>query len=237
MRKTYCLALILILFFAFLYYVSAQPTGAGISYNVSETKPATPAVYLNTSGGTFTTIILSGDTQNLKWKAYAGNVTGVLTLDDSGDYSIFQWQPTSVTGQVYASRNDSVTWSTIGCAAPSLVVNEDTYMNHTTGSIDSINNTFNVKIHKQFYVGNIKINQSSCKSAFTWANDTAQSPSINAPFQEVLLSDSTNLVYTTFVDDNIQGFNFKKYDFQMIVAEKGVGGYANTRYYFYLELQ
>jgi len=217
--------------------IDAQPSGVDITYNVTETKSPAPADYINTSGGTFTTLILSAETQNLRWKAYAGNVTGVLTLDDSGNYSIFQWTLTTITGEVYATRNNSVTWSGIRCANESDIIAEEIALNHTTSHSDSINSTFSYKIHRSFYVGNVQINQSSCRSTFTWANDTAQTPSVDAPFQEVLLEDGTNFIYSTFIDDNTQGFNFNKYDFQMIVAEKGVGNYPATPYYFYMELQ
>lgn len=230
-------ALFFLLVLPFLKFTLAQPSGANITFNATETKTSAPAQYLNTSGGTFTTLILNAETQDLKWKAYAGNVTGVLTLDDSGNYSIFQWALTAITGEVYASRNDSITWSNIRCANNTNISNEETAMNHTTSSPDSINSTFSYRIHRGFYVGSIQIPQSTCRSAFTWANDTAQTPSVDAPFQEVLLHDGTSMVYMTFIDDNTQGFNFKRYDFQMIVAEKGVGGYPNTRYYFYMELE
>ena len=220
-----------------MYPVIAQPSGANVTNVSSETKSPAAADYINTSGGSFTTIILSAETQNLKWKAYAGNVTGVLTLDDSGDYSIFQWEISEFTGEVYASRNDSIDWTQIRCANETHVQNEETIMNHTTSNPDSINSTFNLNLHKEFFVGTTKINQSTCKSTFTWVNDTQQTPALDAPFQELLLYDGSNLVYTTFIDDNTQGFNYETYDFQMIVAEKGVGGYPNTPYYFYMELQ
>lgn len=228
------------LFFIFAKISFAQNyniSGADILYNASETKLPNPAEYLNTSGGSFTTLILSSETQNLKWKAYVGNVTGVLTLDDSGDYSIYQWQLTTITGKVYATRFNNISWSNIKCAEISDIQKEENALNHTTSNVDSINNTFSYTIHKEFYVGNIRINQSTCKSTFTWINNTAQSPNINAPFQEVLLTDNQVLIYTTFIDDNTIGYNFNRYDFQMIVPERGIGGYENTRYYFYMELQ
>lgn len=229
--------LVLFTLSALLFAVNAQVPGADILYNTTETKSPAAADYLNTSGGSFTTIILSSETQNLKWKAYAGNVTGVLTLDDNGNYSIYQWALAEITGEVYSSRNSSITWSSIRCANSSNIINEEVKMNHTTRAKDSINSTFSLNIHKAFYVGLRNISQSTCPSTFTWANDTVQIPSVNAPYQEVLLHDTRNMVYTTFINDNVRGFNFNRYDFQMILPEKGVGGYSNTRYYFYMELQ
>ncbi len=220
-----------------MQYSLGQPSGADILTNESETKTPQAAEYLNTSGGTFTTIILSSETQNLKWKAYAGNVSGTLVLDDASDYSIYQWQLGTFTGEVYATRNDSISWGDIVCADGTDISNEETAMNHTSSSEDSISNTFSLNTHREFYVGSRKIDQSTCPSTFTWVNDTQQTPAIDAPFQEVLLHDGTNLVYTTFIDDNTQGFNYNDYDFQMIVAERGVGSLPATDYYFYLELQ
>ncbi|MBN2368111.1 hypothetical protein JXC34_03755 [Candidatus Woesearchaeota archaeon] len=229
--------LFILIFLALFRYAIGQPTGAYISYNHSENKTPDPADYLNTSGGTFTTMIISGVTQNLRWKAYAGNVTGVLTLDDSGDYSIYQWELADFEGMVYASRNDSIAWDNIECASPYNITVEETEMNHTTTKSDSINNTFAYRTHKEFYVGSKIIENSTCQSTFTWVNDTAQTPSENATFQEILLHDGTNLVYATTIDNDELGFNTNEYDFQMILAEKGVAGYPNTRYYFYIEVQ
>jgi hypothetical protein len=218
-------------------YSVAQPFGADVIQNTTETKNATPADSLDPAGGTFTTIVLNVTSQNLKWKAYIGNVTGVLTLDDEEDYSIFQWDVSEFSGSVFASRNDSITWDNVACASDINITREDTAMDHTTTADDSINTTFKIKVHKQFWVGTKNIAQSSCRSAFTWANDTAQTPSVDAPFQEVLLHDGLNMIYTTFIYDDAQGFDFNDYDFQMIVPENGVASNPNTRYYFYMELQ
>jgi hypothetical protein len=195
----------------------AVPDGAQILSNTTETKTPDSAASINSTGGSFTTIILNASTQNTRWKAYAGNVTGVLTLDDDNTYTIYQWAISAYTGEVYASRNDSITWADISCASQENITNEDTAMNHTTTSIDSINTTFNQEIHKEFYVGNVHIPESSCRSTFTWVNDTAQTPSVDAPYAEVLLHDGEHMVYTTFIDDNVQGFNYNNYDFQMEV--------------------
>jgi len=225
------------LLIAAISYSVAQPFGANIVSNTTEMKNATPAGSIDPAGGTFTTLVLNVTSQNLKWKAYIGNVTGLLTLYDEDDYTIFQWQTSDFSGSVFASRNDSVTWDNVACASDINITREETIMNHTTTADDSINTTFNIKTHKQFWVGTINIPQSSCRSAFTWANDTAQTPSVDAPFQEVLLHDGVNMIYTTFIYDDAQGFDYNSYDFQMIVPENGVTSSAATRYYFYMELQ
>ena len=213
-----------------------EPTGAQINYNATETKPPAPAEYLNTSGGTFTTLVLYAETQNPRWKAYAGNVTGTLTLDDAQNYTIYNWELTVPSGQVYASRNSSIEWSNINCSNLSMIYQEETIMSHTTSNSDSINSTFRYRIHRGFYVAERLIKNSTCPSIATWVNDTPQAITEDALFQEMLLSDNKSLVYATLMQDSEQGFNFKNYDFQMIVAERDIEGPSATPYYFWVEL-
>jgi hypothetical protein len=213
----------------------AEPQGPVITYNATEYGPVQPAAMINTSGGSFTTLVLNVSYQNQRWKAYAGNVTGRLTLQDSEGYSIYDWGLTTVGGQVYASRNDSVEWSSIGCAPSAIINNEQTILNHAASAADSINSTFSGIGHRAFYVGSSQITQNTCPSIATYINSTAQSLDENALFQQVLLSDSSALVYTTLLEDGKEGFNLRRYDFQMIVAESGISP-TPTPYYFWVEL-
>jgi hypothetical protein len=61
-----------------------------------------------------------------------------------------------------------------------------------------------------------------------------------APFQELLLWDSTNggkMIYTAFVENDKTGYRpGTTYDFQAIVPEDGVTSNPTLRYFFYLEL-
>ncbi len=231
MKKAFLLLVLLLSCYAY-----AAPDGAQITYNTTETKAPEPAAYINTSGGTFTTINLYGETQNLRWKAYAGNVSGRLTLDDGGNYTIYDWSLATVAGEVYTSRNDSIDWSDISCANQAMIYSEEAALNHTTTRADSINSTFKTTLHEEFYIGVSHIPASTCRSTATWVNDTAQAASEDALFQEMLLSDGSSLVYATILRDGEQGFNYKEYDFQMIVPEKDLPGEQSTKYYFWLEL-
>jgi len=215
--------------------VIAEPQGPVITYNVTEYGPIQPAALVNTSGGSFTTLVLNVSYQNQRWKAYAGNVTGKLALQDSEGFSIYDWGLTTVGGQVYASRNDSVDWSSIGCAPSGIVSSEQSFLNHAASATDSINNTFSGIGHRSFYVGSTPITQNTCPSIATFVNSSAQVLDENALFQQVLLSDSNALVYTTLLEDGAEGFNLRRYDFQMIVAESAISP-TPTPYYFYVEL-
>ena len=216
-------------------FVSGAPTGVSITYNSTEAPAETAASSLTTAGGTFTTLVLNGTFQNPRWKAYVGNVTGSLTLDDANGYSIYDWNLTSISGEVYVSRNSTISWSTISCGSNALISSEQQYLKFNDTSVDSINTTFNTTKHKSFYTGTTQITNSSCRSIATYINDTKQSISETAKFQEVLLTDNTNLIYAVILEDNTLGFDNGVYDFQLIVPEDDTK-VTPTTYYFYAEI-
>ncbi len=216
--------------------VYAAPQGPTITFNSTETPTPQPATQITTAGGSFTTIVLNATQQTPRWKAYAGNVTGRLVLDDSTSRSIFDWSLASVTGEVYASRNGSVDWASITCVNQTTILNEDTFLNMSQSNPDTINRTFVNKVHRGFYVGSTFIQNSTCNAIATYVNDTAQASSESANFQEILLQDNTGrMVYSTLINQNATGFNLRRYDFQLIVAENEYQS-TPTTYYMYVEL-
>lgn len=217
-------------------FVIAVPQGPTITFNSTETITPQPATAITTAGGSFTTLILNATQQTPRWKAYVGNVTGKLVLDDATSSSIFDWTLASVTGEVYASRNASINWASIVCASPTTIINEDISLNMSQNNPDTINRTFSNKIHKSFYVGSKLIQNSTCNAIATYVNDAAQAPSEAASFQEILLQDNSgSMVYATLINQNATGFNTQKYDFQFIVAENEYQS-TPTTYYMYVEL-
>ncbi len=215
---------------------SALPTGATITSNTTDLPTSTAASALTTAGGSFTTLVINGTYQNPRWKAYVGNITGILTLDDSNNYTIYDWNLTSINGEIFVTRNSTVSWSSINCTTSQKINAEDHFLNLNGTSVDSINRTFSSTAHRSFYVGTNYIGNSTCKSIATYVNDTKQSASESAAFQEVLLTDTaTNVIYTTLINDNTPGYNNGKFDFQMIVAEDDTKQ-TPTTYYFYAEI-
>lgn len=229
-------ALLVMMFILCASSMYGAPQGPTITSNNTETPTPQPATQITTAGGSFTTLVLNATQQTPRWKAYAGNVTGRLVLDDSTSRSIFDWTLASVTGEVYASRNGSVDWASIVCANQTTILNEDTFLNMSQSNPDTINRTFVNKVHRSFYVGTTLIQNSTCNAIATYVNDTAQTPSENANFQEILLQDSSSrMVYSTLINQNATGFNLQRYDFQLIVAENEYQSNPTT-YYMYVEL-
>jgi hypothetical protein len=216
-------------------FVLAAPQGATITYNNTENATTRPADSHTAAGGSFTTLLLNVTSQTSKWKAYLGNVTGKLTLDNSNNKTIYDWALTVVQGEVYVSRNNSITFSSLACANRGNITAEDTYMNINSSSDDSINKTFNQSIHRFFVIGGTgTISNSTCPAIATYVNDSSQPATENATFQEILMSDGRSPVFVALLNDNKIGYDQGIYDFQIIVPENPTG--TLTPYYFYAEL-
>ena len=216
----------------------AVPVGPTITFISNETKAVTPTRFINTTGGSITTVVLNTTAQDLRWKAYVGNVTGKLTLDDANDNTLFDWTITNILGEVYATRSsESINWSGINCSNSTHISMEELALNHSNKD-DNITSTFNTQIHNGFFAGTRQILANTCFSVHTFVNSTRQ----QTKFEEVSLYDSAiqgngHVIYATPLEQDSYGFDNNTYDFQMIVPENGLATWSSsTAYYFYVEL-
>ena len=215
--------------------VSAIPVGPNWTYVKNETAATVSAAKINTTGGSITTMVLNATTQNLRWKAYVGNVTGSLTLDDAAGFTIYDWTLSEIVGEVYATRTpNSINWARVNCSTSQNITTEEVAINHTNNPNDNISTTFNEQKHDAFFVGTVSIAANGCSSLHTYKNNTNQS----ADFEEMLLHDGVNMIYATILENNTMGYTPNQtYDFQMIVPEVALESWASsTAYYFYVEL-
>lgn len=234
-RKIFMILLV-IFTLSMLFYTLAIPTGPTIVSNTTETVTPKSGLNLSTAGGSFTTLVLNITQQTSRWKAYVGNVTGKLVLQDISNYTIYDWTLSSVTGEIYATRSSSTpSWGNIKCANSTLINSEESALNIASTNADSINKTFNTSKHKSFLVGVVNITNSTCPAIFTYINSTKQAIAENSSFQEVLLTDNTNFIYSAILENAKLGFDLGHYDFQMIVAEDETKT-TPTPYYFYVEI-
>ena len=219
------------------------PQGANILSNTTESAPTVTPSSRADDGGTITVLTLDTTQQDNAWKAYVGNVSGRLTLDDANGNTIYDWNivATDIEGEVYVTRNDSVVWSNITCALQAVINTEQTLLSMNSSDSDSINSTFNATVHAQMQVGVNTLSQSNCRSTSTYINDTRQSLTVNSTFQEILLQDENSaLIYATFIEQDESSYKAGSqvnvtYDFQLIVAEDDSSP-TPTTYYFYLEI-
>lgn len=227
--------LLTLLFSAFVLFVESAPQGVVILYNNTENASSRPAAEHTAAGGSFTTLVLNVTSQTSKWKAYVGNVSGKLTLDNSNNMTIYDWTLTTVQGEVYVSRNDSISFSSLACANSTHIENEESDLSINSSSDDSINRTFSEKVHKSFVIGGTgAIANSTCYSIATYIGDASQAASENAIFQEVIMSDGSNVVFVSILEDSKVGFDNGLFDFQMIVPDNPTE--VSNTYYFYAEL-
>jgi hypothetical protein len=214
---------------------NAQPTGLEISSNITETAGETQPSNRTDLGGTITTITMDILQQNPRWKAYVGNLTGVLALDDNSGQSIFRWElgAEDVTGNIFMSKNNAIDWSIIQCSTVTLIEDEDTTLGFNPSAADTINRTFNETTHSAINIGTTLINQNTCRSTSTYVNNAQQTQS-TASFQIILLSSSTNLVYATPINKGAASYKTgTQVDFQGIVPNEPGNP---TTYYFYAEI-
>lgn len=188
---------------------------------------------VNAYAGNVTALDINALSVTQSWQGYYGNISGNLVLADGNNNSLYEWgNGTSNTGEIYASRNNSISWTTINCSNTTHITQEETFLGQSATDTDSVTNTFNETDHPSFLVG--AQNMTSCPSTNTYVSGAAQ----NTDFEMILLADANNnTVYTTIIDDGTTGYNGQSHDFQMLVGDDGHAGDTQaTTYYFYTEL-
>jgi hypothetical protein len=221
--------------------VFALPSGPSIVNMIKNETKSGAGTMVNGSGGTGSTaggyifvMNMSASTQNVRWKAYVGNVTGKLVLEDASSSVIYDWSLSTITGEIYATRASSTpTWSSVVCANRSHIGSEEEVMQHTNQN-DNITTTFWKQAdHPAFSVGTSDISANTCNTTNTYVNNASDS----AEFDEMILYDGTNTIYTTILESDQTGYSGQPYDFQILIPENGSSAWdSSTAYYFYVEL-
>ena len=246
---------------------SLQPTGP-TTLTVDKTETLNTSVYpawtVQAKAGNLTQLTIVSKVTTQTWQGYYGNISGTITLDDAYNFTMYDWAVAEPQGEIYASNGSSVTWTNIRCANYSANISYadggEANFNLSTlegmyglnpDNVDGIDETFNVTgavngdgeqlPHNRFWVGTVYIGNGTCPATDTYQNDTISGDD----YQEVLLTDNLSIVFTTIIENDIngstndlQGFNNRTWDFQMLVGENGHDGNTQiTNYYFYVELE
>jgi hypothetical protein len=241
---------ILFIFAGIIVYLSslinlgtAAPAGASLTYITRDNGSTVAAQGQQHPGGTIVTLSIDAVQQDSGWKAYIGNITGRLVLRNSDSQSIYEWylDESTLSGNIFVSRDNAVSWADIQCANSSIIASEQSFLGILDSASDSINSTFNASLHSSMLISGIgSILADSCQSTATYVNGTAQTVNSDASFQEILLADSDTLIYGAFINMNAQGFDNNESqdrtrDFQLIVAENKTSQ-TGTTYYFYADI-
>lgn len=212
-------------------------------------------VTVQAKAGNVTALRINSTRVTQAWQGYYGNITGVITLDDADNFTMYNWEIPSPQGEIYASNGSEVIWSNVYCMNLSYNANDAAYAINSTQiernfginnteygddieDYDGLNETF-----YDFYtdpvgfrVGSIEINNlDGCSLAHPFTDEQP-----NTGWDELLLTDNRSLIFTGLLRED--GDNFQPgdqtSDFQLMVLENGHYGEeaATTNYYFYVEL-
>jgi hypothetical protein len=226
-----------ILLFSALFLSSlviATPTGpSNINVTSNETKTSTAGQMVNISGGYISKLNITASVQNPHWKAFVGWIDGKFTLDDASGSTLYDWTLSTIGGEVYATRASGVAnWGTISCADATEITAEDTSLNHTAE--DNITSTFTSASNSAtFVVAGTTITAGACSAINTYVNNVTQA----TKFEEVILHDTSDIIYATILEEDETGYDGSAYDFQMLVPEVALETWTgSTAYYLYVEL-
>lgn len=195
--------------------------------NFSDTSSASTSV----QAGNVTELNISGTAITDHWAGFFGDISGSVTLQTSDGSVFYNWSGlSSVSGEVFASTDDAVTWGGIGCASGAEITTVETALGIAATDADTIGLTYSSISHPGFSVAGVGL--SGCNSTNTYVNNGVKDPST---FYQVFLTDTEgDAVYTTLINETTQGFDGNNHDFQLLVGESDAAGV--TPMYFYLEL-
>lgn len=248
MNKTTKFGVILVLASVYILSVMfmqtfAQPVGVTVT-NITTLSQGVSPDSRTDEGGTITIMNVAVNQQNFAWKAYVGNITATLTLDDSNGFTIYDWSiaQASLSGELYATRWSSITWTNISCANQSIIASEQSAVAMSAGDSDSINQTFNYSTHPTYVIAGTTLTNGTCRSLYTHHNRSSQVDNESSSvFSEIIVQNvQDRLIYVTQLETDMFAYssnatNNITYDFQLIVAENDLAGNTTT-YYFYAEI-
>src|SRR3989344_3188206 len=143
--------------FLAIMYVQAEPVGGNVSQIGSPQRYTLQNIStaISAQAGNSTELLVNGNRVTKFWQGYYGNVTGNIMLGTADGSNLYTWGAGLVTGEIYASRNNSrINWTSVGCANTTQVQNEDTFLDaNPLFSRDSVNQTFNFTTHPSFEIG------------------------------------------------------------------------------------
>lgn len=228
MKKIKTILTIFLVYFLFVSFVKAQPTGADITRGESS-RGTNPAVTTqDAQAGNVTGLVINQTTITRIWQGFYGNVSGQIVLENSAGNNFYDWSLATASGQVYASRNLVSDWSNVNCTNSTQWEAEETTLNIPLTSVEGINETYSLTTHPQFSVGTVPVQ--NCRSTRPY-----NSTGLPGDFWNVLINTNlTNTVYVSVLADNSNAFDGGTADFELLVPTDRSTGFAT--YYFYVEL-
>ena len=223
--------------FQISFVIAVIPFGANLTELNTETAQGPDPESIPAQAGNVTELNIFGYTTTQSWQGYFGNVTGTIQLADASDNIMYNWSLASPEGEIYATVSNSVDWSGIECFNFTANGTDlEASFNITPSDVDGVNETFSYNNgHDLFYTNHVEFIEGECMSTQLFDNT---GKGVDDYFEEILLWDGSDVVFTTLLEENALGFDGGSHDFEMIVLEDGHSNDVDiTPYYFYVELQ
>ncbi|MFC1705173.1 hypothetical protein ACFLZ6_02500 [Nanoarchaeota archaeon] len=253
--------LIVILLMSVSFVIAAIPEGPStFDVKASTRRSVYPKASHNAYAGNVTHLVVAAQTVTQSWQGYVGNVTGTITLDDSSNYTLYDWSLGDPEGEIYATNASTVSWATgnVICWNWSDPVGSELQLTDIEGElgmaaddVDGVNETFTCDMcderaisttHTNFYVGGQLIDgsQTGDGDGPCPVTNLYNGTHVAGAHEEVILYEDTQnaIIYTSIIEIDKNGYNNQTWDFEMIVGEDGHNGdTGTTTYFFYVELE
>ncbi len=229
----------LLLLFAALFLAGAaaqvlatNPEGI-LNYTIEQTQTRAPQAQglpITAYGGNITWLHINLVQQTKSWQGFVGNASGEITLDDTASETLYSWNVTNMSGEIYASTNCSIDWTTVAA------LNDCAVDDPLTGTgADSASNTFTPSSNALTYtILTTTIAAGTACAAWPYVNDLPQS----VDFENVILetsNGSNQTIYSAIINGSEPiGFDGEQFDYQMLVPVNQTAG--STTYCLYAEI-
>jgi hypothetical protein len=209
------------------------------NYTIISAQSRTPkaaGVPIVAEAGNVTWLAITSLQKTKSWQGFVGNMTGGLVLDDVTNDTMYSWNLSNLSGQLYASQNCSIDWTAIS------IQNVCSVDNALTGpGSDSVSRTYTMDGNAISYqVYDLVVNTSSVCTAYPYVNDSKQTST--TLFENTILTTGTTpnatsgeySIYVANFEMQVNGFDQGLYDFQMLVPVNKTSKF--TTYCLYAEL-
>ncbi len=254
---TLAVAVFLIIFSTLVVVQAIDPESPdAVNVTASRTASYPTGDVLNYSRAYIHVANISHAQPTLKWVGYVGNISGTIALKDSSAYKLFDWSTSTISGELYATKEASASgqfnggipeWANVICANQSMINDEGKIYNHTVTDGDAYNQTFKTSGFTlgEFYAGETLLNDTlvagplgssagrECHGINLYVSSSRPAESGTADWAEVVLTD------LTFEDEDGDSDWGPRFQYDLIYAgilENATVGYDGGEYDFQLML-
>ncbi len=164
------------------------------------------------------------------WQGFYGNISGSISLESGSGAKFYEWNATSMEGEVMATRDSITDWSGVNCTNVTNWETEEAALNIENLSIEGVNETYDTYTHPEFSIGTKTFEANTCRAVRPFTTGAAA-----GNFYNVLLnSDVDTTVYVAILSENTAAYDDNEVDFELLVPVDKDSGTAT--YYFYVEI-